>query len=128
MMVANRVGALAVTSAQDKGSIIGVISERDFVNKVALLGKSAKGTNVNEVCTLGAANLITVVENEPVEECMKKVLASDVRHLLLKDNSGKIVSMLSVKDLVKCVVAKHQELVSRLTDFGTGKGAFFGSE
>jgi hypothetical protein len=36
--------------------------------------------------------------------------------------------MFSVKDLCKCVVAKHTEVVERLTNFGVGKGAFFGSE
>ena len=63
-----------------------------------------------------------------VDECMRKVLASDVRHLMIRDKTGTIVSLFSIKDLCKCVVAKHNEVVQRLTDFGVGKGAFFGSE
>lgn len=127
-MAANRIGALAVTDAEDKSKIIGIVSERDYLSKVALLGKSSKTTTVSEICTHGTANLITVHEDEPVDECMKKVLARDIRHLLVKNKEGVIVSMFSIKDLCKCVVERHSEVVERLTNFATGKGAFFGSD
>jgi hypothetical protein len=48
---------------------------------------------------------------------MKKLLARDIRHLCIREkDSGSIVGMLSVKDLVKCVVSKHQAEVGRLTN------------
>ena len=72
-MAANRIGALAVTSASDSDKIIGIVSERDYLMKVALLGKSSKTTPVSEICTHGDANLVTVGENETVDACMKKV-------------------------------------------------------
>lgn len=127
-MSAHRVGALAVTSSSDNDKIIGIVSERDYLCKVALLGKQSRTTLVNEICTQGESNLISVEATDSVDECMRKVLASDVRHLLVRDSQGKIVSLFSIKDLCKCVVAKHNEVVQRLTDFGVGKGAFFGSE
>jgi len=52
----------------------------------------------------------------------------DMRHLLICDNKGDVVGMLSVKDLVKEIVAQHKEVVQRLTDFAIGKGAFYGSD
>ena len=72
-MAANRIGALAVTSASDSNRIIGIVSERDYLTKVALLGKSSKTTPVIQICTHGDANLVTVAETETVDECMKKV-------------------------------------------------------
>ena len=39
-----------------------------------------------------------------------QVLSRDIRHLLVRDTTGKIVSMFSVKDLCKCVVARHTEV------------------
>ena len=127
-MSAHRVGALAVTSSNDSDKIIGIVSERDYLSKVALLGKQSRTTMVSEICTQGDSNLICVRATDSVDECMRKVLASDVRHLLVRDSQDKIVSLFSIKDLCKCVVAKHNEVVQRLTDFGVGKGAFFGSE
>jgi CBS domain-containing protein len=73
-MAANRIGALAVTSASDPNKIIGVVSERDYLTKVALLGKASKTTPVIQICTHGDANLVTVHEDETVDECMRKVL------------------------------------------------------
>ena len=117
-----------MTAANDTEKIIGIVSERDYLTKVALLGRQSKSTMVSEICTQGDSNLICVHATDSVDECMRKVLASDVRHLLVRDSKDKIVSMFSVKDLCKCVVAKHNEVVQRLKDFGVGKGAFFGSE
>jgi CBS domain-containing protein len=72
-MAANRIGALAVTSASDTNKIIGIVSERDYLTKVALLGKSSKTTPIIQICTHGEANLVTVNEDESVDDCMKKV-------------------------------------------------------
>ncbi len=95
-MAAHRIGALAVTSATDPKTVIGVVSERDYLSKVALLGKSSRTTKVAEIATMGA-NLVTVTEDEPVDDCMRKLLARDIRHLLVKDKNGVVVSMFSIK-------------------------------
>ena len=55
-MAAHQVGALAVTSKSDAKKIIGIVSERDYLSKVALLGKQSKTTAVSEICTHGKKN------------------------------------------------------------------------
>ena len=57
--------------------VIGVVSERDYLTKVALLGKASKSTPVIQICTSGDANLVTVAEDESVDDCMKKVQLSN---------------------------------------------------
>lgn len=115
-MVVNKIGCLAVTSGENEtGEIIGIISERDYIGKVALLKKDPKKTVVSEICTHGRANLVSVTLDNPVDACMKKMLDRDIRHLLIREKAtGEFVGMLSIKDLVKCVVAKHDAVVSRL--------------
>jgi CBS domain-containing protein len=115
-MVVNKIGCLAVTEgAGDSGTVVGIISERDYVGKVALLNKNPKTTPVSEVCTHGKANLISVTLDNPVDACMRKVLARDIRHLLIREkDTGNMVGLISIKDLVKCVVAKHDAVVHRL--------------
>ncbi len=117
-MVANKIGCLAITQGPGEGGpIIGVFSERDYVSKVALLNRNSKETKLAEVSTYGVANLVSVTLDNPVDACMKKMLGRDIRHLLVREkDSGKIVGMLSIKDLVKCVVAKHDAVVGRLHD------------
>jgi hypothetical protein len=60
----------------------GVISERDYISKIALLGRTSKETRVKEIATQ-SAKVVTVGIKEPVEICMQKMLNSDIRHVSL---------------------------------------------
>jgi signal-transduction protein with cAMP-binding, CBS, and nucleotidyltransferase domain len=114
-MVANKIGALAVTN--DQGNVIGVISERDYLCKIGFLGKTSKSTKVSEICTHGEANLVSVTLDNPIDACMAKMLNRNVRHLLIREKgSGNMVGMISVKDIVKCAIAKQDAVVDRLTE------------
>mmetsp|Transcript_4649 Transcript_4649/g.7938 ORF Transcript_4649/g.7938 Transcript_4649/m.7938 type:complete len:179 (-) Transcript_4649:147-683(-) len=113
-MVANDIGALAVT---EKGSdvVTGILSERDYLNKVAFLGLDPEKTTVGEVCVNGAANLVTVTRGNPIDRCMEKMLARDIRHLLVRRKEDDvIVGMISVKDVVKCAHMKSMAKVDHL--------------
>jgi CBS domain-containing protein len=109
------------------GPISGVISERDYVSKIALLGRKSKETAIKEISTK-TANLVTATPKESVDECMQKMLQRDIRHLPLLDDGGKVIGMLSVKDLVKTLVQEKEDTIKVLSDFALGKGGHFGSE
>jgi CBS domain-containing protein len=109
------------------GNISGVVSERDYVNKMALLGRDSKETRVKEISTK-SANLITATPHDSVDGCMQKMLSKDIRHLPLLDDDGKVVGILSIKDLVKAVVQHQEETIKILSDFALGRGGHFGSE
>jgi signal-transduction protein with cAMP-binding, CBS, and nucleotidyltransferase domain len=113
-MVANDIGALAVT-AKGTEVVTGILSERDFVNKVAFLGLDPDTTTVGEVSTNGPANLVTVARGTPIDSCMEKMLARDIRHLLIRRNRDHvIVGLISVKDVVKCAHLKALARVDHL--------------
>ena len=142
-MAENHIGALAVTEGSDPNNpVIGIFSERDYLCKVAILGtygyfkhgpyfisvnlgKTSRDTAVGEICTRGSENLVTVDMDEPIDECMKKMIERDIRHLLLRDDKGEIVSMMSIKDCVKVVVSRHNTVVKKLTDFALGKKLYY---
>lgn len=109
------------------GNISGVISERDYIAKVALLGKTAKSTVVKEISTK-SSNLLTASPHDSVDECMTKMLSKDIRHLPLLDDDGVVIGMLSVKDLVKTLVQEKDDTIKVLSDFALGKGGHFGSD
>jgi CBS domain-containing protein len=115
-MAAYNIGALAVSKDETEDSpVIGVISERDYLKKVGALGRDPKEIKVNEIATYGADNLVSVTLDNPIEKCMEKMLARDIRHLLVRQKeTGKIVGMISIKDIVKCAVNRHKAVVSRL--------------
>ena len=66
--------------------------------------------------------------DDSVDDCMAKMLSKDIRHLPLVDADGKVMGMLSVKDLVKSLVKEKEETIKVLSDFALGKGGHFGSE
>ena len=96
-MAAFNVGCLCVTK---DGKLSGVISERDYVCKIALYGRNSKTTLVKEICT--SNNMIVARRSDSIEVCVAKMLRGDVRHLpVVDDDTGEIFGLISVKDLVK---------------------------
>ncbi len=75
-----------------------------------------------------SANLITASPNETVSDCMAKMLLKDIRHLPLLDESGGVVGIVSIKDLVKAELKEKEEAIRTLSDFALGKGGHFGSD
>jgi len=110
------------------GEITGVISERDYINKIALLGRQSKETAIKEISTK-TSRLITAKPTDSVDECMNKMLSKDIRHLpLIDESNGAVLGMLSVKDLVKSLVEEKEKQMKTLSDFALGKGGHYGSE
>lgn len=75
------------------------MSERDYIAKIALLGRKSKDTLVKEISTK-TSNLMTAHPQDSVDECMEKMLSKDIRHLPLLDENGKVIGMLSVSIIV----------------------------
>jgi signal-transduction protein with cAMP-binding, CBS, and nucleotidyltransferase domain len=120
------VGCLAVTNHSNK--VVGVVSERDFINKVASVGKDSEKTQINEICTM-SPNIIIAKKTDSLDECMNKMMFKDIRHLLILDETNPdFVGLISIKDLIREINIKNHDLITRLSDFRIGKGAFFGSE
>ena len=120
------IGCLAVTN--DKSNVVGVVSERDYINKVSALGKDDVATKIRDICTY-SPNIILAKKDDSIEQCMNKMLFKDIRHLLVIDDSdNEFVGMISIKDLIKEVMKDKDEMITRLTDFKIGKGAYFGSD
>jgi len=120
------VGCLAVTN--DENKVVGVFSERDFINKVASVRKDGENVKIKDVCTM-SPNVIIAKKTDSLDECMRKMMFKDIRHLLVVDeNNEDFIGMISIKDLIKEINIKNNDIIAKLTDFKLGKGAYFGSD
>jgi len=120
------IGCLAVTDESNK--VVGVFSERDYINRVASVRKDSNDVQIKHVCTL-SPNIIIAKKSDSLEECMRKMLFKDIRHLLVVDDKNEdFIGMISIKDLIKEINLKNSLIITKLSDFKIGKGAFFGSE
>jgi predicted transcriptional regulator len=120
------IGCLAVTDANNK--VVGVCSERDFITKVASLRKNSESVKIKEICTYGP-NIMIAKNSDSLTTCMNKMMFKDIRHLLvIDDKNEEFIGIISIKDLIKEINQKNHDTITRLTDFGMGKGAYFSSE
>ena len=94
VMSDNNVGIVAVV---DGGALVGVLSERDVVQRVIARGLSPRTTLVEDVMT---TELVLGDVDEDCRMAMLKMDRANIRHLPVVSD-GHLVSMLSVRDLMR---------------------------
>lgn len=113
MMAEKDIGALIVI---DDEKISGIISERDYARKVAILGKSSKEAPVKEIMS---HHVLYVGEDDSVESCMALMINKRVRHLpVMKD--GKLNGLISIGDVVKGIIDEKEFTIEQLTHYIKG--------
>ena len=113
VMATRHIGALLVLN---QGSLLGIISERDYARKVILKNRSSSDTRVSEIMTTPA---ITVQPTDTVHWCMELMTEARVRHLPVVD-SDRVVGMLSIGDLVKAVIEEQRDQIEQLERYIAG--------
>ena len=113
-MAEKRIGALLVI---DEGKLVGILSERDYARKVMLKGRSSKDTPVHEIMT---SPVIFVHPGNSVDECMKIITDSRIRHLPVVDD-GKVIGIISIGDVVNWIISAQKHTIQQLQNYVTGK-------
>ncbi len=117
MMALRGIGALTVLS--DTGDLVGIISERDYARKVILEGKSSQSTSVAEIMT---RELISIDPHCSINDAMALMTNNRVRHLpVLEENC--LVGVVSVGDLVKCIIDEQTVVIDHLERYIKGETA-----
>ncbi|MGH7002245.1 MAG: CBS domain-containing protein, partial [Stellaceae bacterium] len=112
-MAARNVGALVVLEGE---KIVGVISERDYARKVALMARSSRDTPVRDIMT---APVMTVRPDQTNEECMALMTEHRLRHLSVLDG-GRMIGVVSIGDLVKDIISEQKEIIQQLEHYIAG--------
>jgi CBS domain-containing protein len=101
------VGAVLVLDGE---RLVGVLSERDYTRQGEVAGRSAQEARVHELMT---QQVTVVTPDHTVEQCMALMTAEHVRHLPVLDQ-GRIVGVVSIRDLVRVTVSHYEEIVRDL--------------
>jgi CBS domain-containing protein len=113
-MVEANVGSLLVA---DQGEIIGIVTERDYLRRVTLEGRTEKETAVRDIMT---SPLYVATPDTPIDECMALMTDRRIRHVPVVDE-GKVVGVISIGDLVKFISKQQAFEIKYLTDYITGR-------
>lgn len=105
-MYERKIGSIVIVSDTDLP--IGILSERDIVNRVVAVGKDSKKTKVSEVMT---PDPVTLESSEPLEVVFEYI-GKKFRHLPITEE-GRLVGIVSLTDVAKILpkIFKDQKFV-----------------
>ena len=112
-MADNHVGALVV---MDGSRVAGIVSERDYARKVILMGRSSSTTAVREIMS---APVVTIAPEKTVEDAMRLMTDRRIRHLPVV-RADSVIGVVSIGDLVKCVIEDQQHTIEDLRSYIRG--------
>jgi signal-transduction protein with cAMP-binding, CBS, and nucleotidyltransferase domain len=110
-MHARRISAIMV---MDQGKTKGIFTERDVVRAYIVSGgKSFKEVPVRESMV---TDLMVAVPDDDLNDVMATMVEKNIRHLPVIDN-GRIIGMLSIRDIIQTHVKKLHAEIHYLRDY-----------
>jgi CBS domain-containing protein len=113
-MVQCNVGALVVTQ---EGCPCGIVTERDYLRRIALEGRTSRTTLVQEIMS---EKIASVNRDTDLDHCMEIMTERRIRHLVVMDGA-RVGGIVSIGDLVKWTVLERESEVRSLTNYITGR-------
>jgi CBS domain-containing protein len=111
----NHIGAVFVTEA-DK--TVGIFTERDYLRKGEIEGRSAKDTLLKDVMT---PRMVTVTLDTSAEECSALMKQYRIRHLPVVENN-QLIGMVSMRDVLVASLENRDNEIRGLENFILGSG------
>lgn len=112
-MVEHNVGSVVVIHDNE---IQGVFTERDYLRRIVLQGRTSRETIVKDVMT---EDVKTATPDHTINECMRTMTELKCRHLPILNN-GQLVGVVSIGDCVKSMLEDTKLEVQHLQGFISG--------
>jgi CBS domain-containing protein len=114
LMAQKNIGALVVV---ELGQVVGLVSERDYVRKLVLMGRSSTDTLLGDIMS---SPVMYVRPQQSSDECMALMTQNRLRHLPVMAD-GQLVGLISIGDLVKATISEQQFLIEQLEHYISGQ-------
>lgn len=95
-MLDHHVGAVAVVDSEYR--VAGIFTERDVLRKMALSGLDPRTTSVRELMTTPVE---MATQSTGAGEALTTMLERHFRHLPVADSNGKLLGILSIRNLLE---------------------------
>lgn len=105
-----KIGALVV---MDGESLVGIVSERDLLNKALALRKDPDALKVKDIMT---KKVLTAEPSMTVQAAMRLITEKRLRHLPVLEE-GKLVGLISIGDITRWVMLQQEKEIAALTGY-----------
>jgi CBS domain-containing protein len=116
-MLSHRVGAVAVVD--DDQRVAGIFTERDVLRKLALSGQDPEKTRVRDLMTTPVE--LATSETGP-GEALATMVERHFRHLPIVDGDGKLLGMLSIRNVLEWRVGDLSQELDSLEQYVSNDG------
>jgi CBS domain-containing protein len=113
LMADRRIGAVLVV---DKGTVIGIFTERDYIMRVEVEGRPTKETLLREVMT---DKMYAVTTNTSIEHCLGLMILRHIRHLPIVEE-GRLMGIISMRDAVAAILKDREADIQGLENYILG--------
>lgn len=114
LMNANKISAIVVN---EDGKTVGIFTERDVVRcYVSKGGRKFREIPVRDAMT---KNLIVAEQDDDISDIMCIMVEKNIRHLPVVEK-GRVIGMLSIRDIIQAQVSKLNAEIHYLKDYITG--------
>lgn len=115
LMAERRIGSVGV---REGGKLVGLVTERDLVVRVLANGGDSTRP-MSEAMRPGMPRVpLTATETE----CTALMRDHGTRHLLVEDGD-EVVGVISMRDVIQCMLEERQYLIEQLAAYINGHGA-----
>jgi CBS domain-containing protein len=115
VMADANIGAVLVTEG---GRIVGIYTERDYLRKGELEGRSAKDTALKDVMVV---KMLTVNRDTTVDQCIALMKQYHVRHLPVVEND-QLIGLVSMRDVMLAAIDNRESEIRGLENYIMGSG------
>lgn len=111
ILAERKIGALVVTGADRR--VVGIVSERDIVQDLAVHGAASLDLPLTEVMT---RKVMTCTVADTISSLMERMTQGKFRHLPVVDQ-GRLIGIVSIGDVVKHRLQEMEREQSALRDY-----------
>jgi predicted transcriptional regulator len=115
VMTDAHIGAVLV---KEGGKIVGIYTERDYLYKGEIEGRSAKDTKIKDVMI---SKMITVTKETTAEQCIGLMRQYNIRHLPVVEHD-QLVGLVSMRDVMFAVIENKDNEIRGLENYIMGSG------
>ena len=110
-MVDRNIGALIIMD--EKGKPLGLFTERDALKAWVKAGRNFEGLKVKDIMTI---DLVVIKPEDDLNVAMSIMNKLKIRHLPVVED-GKVIGMISIRDVVNSLVGKLEAEVHYLKEY-----------